>query len=43
MSKFLPTKHVPNSQVRYDRRGNFKWQLEDGIEKWIKRNLGVKE
>ena len=27
----------------YKKEIGFKWQLEDGIEEWIKRNLGVEE
>ncbi len=42
MSVTIPTRNV--GQVK-DRRscGEAVWTLEDGIEKWIKKDLGVGE
>ena len=42
MMVYVPTRQpVENSQVKYDE--NYKWTLEEGIEDWIKRDLGVEE
>ena len=37
------TKDVGEVRDVYRRECGFKWQLEDGVEKWIKRDLGVGE
>lgn len=37
----IPTKHIPNSQVRFG--GEYRWTLEEGIEDGIKRDLGIEE
>lgn len=38
----IPSKpQIENTQDKFS--GSPKWQLEDGIEEWIKKDLGVEE
>ncbi len=33
----------PSRDVRDKRSGEFRWQLEDGIEKYFKLDMGIRE
>ncbi len=37
----IPTKDIGEGKPIYQKSLGFKWRLEDGIEKWIKRELGL--
>jgi len=37
------TKDVGDVRDVYTKQHGFKWQLEDGVAEWIKRDLGVEE
>lgn len=37
------TKDVGEVREVYSKSLSYKWQLEDGIERWIKSNLGIND
>lgn len=41
MSVYVPTKERIDTRVVYSKSAGYKPQFEDGLEKWIKLNLGV--
>lgn len=43
MSVTVPTKDLGNVHDKFRRGLGYLWELEDGIEKWIKFNLRLRE
>lgn len=43
MTVTIPTKTVENVRDVYRKECGYSWQLEDGIEEFIKREMGVGE
>ncbi len=43
MSVYVESKESGDTQVVYKKSAGYKWQLEDGIEEFIKLNMGIVE
>jgi len=40
---YVPTKERCDTKVIYKKSAAYQWQLEDGIEEYIKLNMGIVE